>query len=43
MSFPMPPGNELDKYVIYVGFDPDSAALEKKKPTKPAPKTKAKR
>jgi hypothetical protein len=42
MSFPMPPGNELDQYVIYVGFDPDSAALEKK-PTKPAPKTKAKR
>ena len=43
MSFPMPPGNELDQYVIYVGFDPDSAALEKKKPTRPAPKTKAKR
>jgi hypothetical protein len=42
MSFPMPPAGELDKYVIYVGFDPDSAALEKK-PTKPAPKTKAKR
>jgi hypothetical protein len=43
MSFPMPPGNELDQYVIYVGFDPDSAVLEKKKPTKPAPKAKAKR
>ena len=38
MSFPKPPAAELDSYVIYVGFDPDSAEAEKKKPTKPAPK-----
>ena len=36
----MPPGNEFDQYVIYVGFDPDGAPVEKKKPTKPAPKPK---
>ncbi len=38
MSFPNPPGDELDKYVVYVGFDPDSAEAEKKKPPHPAPK-----
>jgi len=38
MSFPNPPGDDLDKYVVYVGFDPDSAEAEKKKPTRPAPK-----
>ena len=38
MSFPNPPGDDLDKYVVYVGFDPDSAEAEKKKPTKPPPK-----
>jgi len=45
VSFPNPPGAELDAYVIYVGFDPDSAEAEKKKPakpTKPAPKPKPK-
>jgi hypothetical protein len=38
MSFPNPPGDGLDAYVVYVGFDPDSAEAEKKKPAKPAPK-----
>jgi len=39
MSFPMPPGNELDAYVIYVGFDPEGAAPEpKRKPAKPKKK-----
>jgi hypothetical protein len=43
MSFPNPPGAELDKYVVYVGFDPDSAEAEKKKPPpRPAPKPKPK-
>jgi len=41
MTVPMPPGREFDQYVIYVGFDPEGAALEQKKkpaktPTKPA-------
>jgi hypothetical protein len=41
MTVPMPPSSEFDKYVIYVGFDPEGATLEqKKKPTKPAPKAK---
>jgi hypothetical protein len=40
MSFPKPPGDDLDKYVVYVGFDPDSAAAEKKKP---APKATPKK
>ena len=38
VSFPNPSGDDLDKYVVYVGFDPDSAAAEKKKPPPPAPK-----
>jgi hypothetical protein len=38
LSFPNPPGSDLDAYVVYVGFDPDSAEAEKKKPTKPPPK-----
>ncbi len=42
MSFPMPPGNELDAYVIYVGFDPEGAPPQpKRKPTKPKAKAKA--
>jgi hypothetical protein len=41
MTFPMPPGKEFDQYVIYVGFDPQSAAPEpKRKPAKPARKPK---
>lgn len=38
VSFPNPPGGDLDAYVVYVGFDPDSAAAEQKKPAKPPPK-----
>jgi hypothetical protein len=31
--FPVPPGNEIDSYVVYVGFDPLGARdLERKKP-----------
>jgi hypothetical protein len=42
LSFPMPPGNELDQYVIYVGFDPEGAPPEsRRKPARPAPKPKA--
>jgi hypothetical protein len=45
VSFPKPPGDQLDTYVVYVGFDPDSAEAEKKKPApraapkKPKPKS----
>ena len=42
LSFPMPSAADFDAYVIYVGFDPDGAALEqkKKRPAKPAAKPK---
>jgi hypothetical protein len=37
LTFPMPPGAAIDYYVVYVGFDPLSAAeLDKSKP-KPKP------
>jgi hypothetical protein len=43
MTFPMPPGNQFDQYVVYAGFDPNSATPEpKKKPVRPAPKPKPK-
>jgi hypothetical protein len=33
LTFPLPPGNEIDSYVVYVGFDPLGAReLERKKP-----------
>ena len=33
MNFPMPRGNEIDSYVVYIGFDPAGLReLEKKKP-----------
>jgi hypothetical protein len=41
MTFPMPPGNQFDQYVVYAGFDPNSATPEpKKKPVAPARKPK---
>jgi hypothetical protein len=41
MTFPMPSGNQFDQYVIYVGFDPQSAVPEpRKKQVKPARKPK---
>jgi hypothetical protein len=41
MTFPMPPGNQFDQYVVYAGFDPQSATPEpKKKPVRPARKAK---
>src|SRR6202035_1007061 len=36
MTVPLPPGDEIDSYVIYIGFDPDGAAAQQ--PAKPAPK-----
>jgi hypothetical protein len=35
MMVPLPPSNELDAYVIYIGFDPDSAAPPPKQKPKP--------
>jgi hypothetical protein len=37
LTFPMPPGGQIDSYVVYIGFDPQGAQdLDKKKP---APKS----
>jgi hypothetical protein len=40
ISFPMPqPAANIDSYVVYVGFDPQGAQQEKKKPAaKPKPR-----
>jgi hypothetical protein len=40
LDFPMPRGNAIDYYIIYVGFDP--AGLEPEKPKRPPPKRPAK-
>ncbi|HEY2136995.1 MAG TPA: hypothetical protein VGH49_13980 [Xanthobacteraceae bacterium] len=41
LTIPMPPGQEFDQYVIYVGFDPQGSAPEpKRKPAKPPAKPK---
>jgi hypothetical protein len=41
LTVPMPASKDFDQYVIYVGFDPEGAALEqKKKPARPSAKPK---
>ena len=35
MTVPRPPGDEIDAYVIYIGFDPDGAAAKPKPAAKP--------
>jgi len=35
MAVPMPPRDDLDRYVIYIGFDPQGAAQEKSQQKKP--------
>jgi hypothetical protein len=42
MAVPMPSPSDLDHYIIYVGFDPQGAAQEKKLPGKPAGHSRAK-
>jgi hypothetical protein len=43
LTVPLPSGAELDNYVIYVGFDPQGMAAEKKPEKKPPPKPRAQR
>ena len=38
LEFPMPRGNDIDNYLVYIGFDPAGAAPEKPSP-KARPKT----
>ena len=43
LDFPMPRGGDLDKYIIYIGFDPAGVQAIEKKPKprqKPAPKNR---
>jgi hypothetical protein len=41
MTVPLPPGSELEAYVIYIGFDPDGATPPKPKPAaRPKPRTR---
>ena len=40
MTVPNPPPAELNSYVVYVGFDPDSMSPAKPKPKSPAAKPK---
>jgi hypothetical protein len=35
LAIPLPPSSELDRYVIYVGFDPQGAVQDKSKEKKP--------
>jgi hypothetical protein len=37
VTFPMPPGGEIDNYIVYIGFDP-LATQPQEKPAKPKPK-----
>jgi hypothetical protein len=32
LTFPMPPGSEIDSYIVYLGFDPLAAKDERKRP-----------
>jgi len=34
ISVPLPPAAALERYVVYIGFDPDGAAQEKKQPAR---------
>ncbi len=38
ISFPMPRGDTIDKYVIYLGFDPQADQKPRPAPRKPAPR-----
>jgi hypothetical protein len=42
LTVPMPPGSDLDNYIVYIGFDPNvpTPAEEKKKKPKAKPKPK---
>ena len=42
LAFPLPPGREIDRYLVYLGFDPIGAEQEDKAALKPAPKVKPK-
>ena len=41
-AFPLPPARELDRYIVYIGFDPIGAEAEDSAKLKPAPKVKPK-
>ncbi len=42
LSFPLPSADDLDDYLVYIGFDPIGAAAEDKAKLKPTPRLKPK-
>jgi hypothetical protein len=43
LSFPTPRGQDLDAYIVYIGFDPQSlGAAKPERKAKPKPKAKQK-
>jgi hypothetical protein len=40
LSFPTPRGSDLDNYIVYVGFDPQSLGAKPERKAKPKPKHK---
>ena len=42
LAFPLPPARELDRYIVYIGFDPIGAEAEDRAKLQPAPKVKPK-
>lgn len=42
ISFPMPKGNDIDNYIVYIGFDPTTAEEMDKAKKRPAAKKPAK-
>jgi len=39
LDFPMPRGNDIDYYLVYIGFDPAGAEPEPRRPARAKPKT----
>ena len=42
LAFPLPPAADLDRYIVYIGFDPIGAEEADKAKLKPAPRVKPK-
>ncbi len=42
LAFPLPPAGDLDRYIVYIGFDPIGAEAADKATLKPAPRVKPK-
>jgi hypothetical protein len=43
VTFPIPPGRALERYVVYIGFDPQGLQTQERSKPRPSAKPKAKR